>query len=213
MAKPTRHSKNTLPASVVLNSSIRTKPPKFSNPDDLESRIKEYFKWCEPHYEFVQEPFFVGTTMIPKYRPKVRFTKEEPLSMSGLAEFLDCSRTTLWKIFHNGSLPEEEMPKWMRDIGKENRERIVNSIKKALARIEHYWECKLAQPGAAAGTIFALINNFKNWQDVKVHMSLEEAELREEVEMLRAQVAARFYAVRDGKSSGSVVFKDRNFCF
>lgn len=196
---PKPSKKSELQKAVVLPAYIRTKHPKLDDPDDIERRIEEYFLWCEEHYELCAVPFFIGKKIQPQYKPRASLKKEQPPTLSGLAEFLDTERTTIWRISHANTVPESEMPKWLARMDKEQRDAICNAIKKATERVQHWWERKLNTPGAAAGVIFNLVNNFKNWQDVKVFMSSQEAQLRAEVETLRAQVAAPFHAAREGR--------------
>ena len=76
--------------------------------------------------------------------------------MSGLALFLDCSRTTLYQY-------ENELIKF-HNMSEEDKLRIMNAVKKAKRMVETYQEEQLFIGKSPVGTIFSLKNNF-NWKD------------------------------------------------
>lgn len=99
-------------------------------PDDIERKIDDYFNYCN--------------------------TNSKPLTMSGLALFLDCSRTTLYQY-------ENELIKF-HNMSEEDKLRIMNAVKKAKRMVETYQEEQLFIGKSPVGTIFSLKNNF-NWKD------------------------------------------------
>ena len=99
-------------------------------PDDIERKIDDYFNYCN--------------------------TNSKPLTMSGLALFLDCSRTTLYQY-------ENELIKF-HNMSEEDKQRIMNAVKKAKRMVETYQEEQLFIGKSPVGTIFSLKNNF-NWKD------------------------------------------------
>ena len=83
----------------------------------------------------------------------------KPFTMSGLALFLDCSRMTLYQY-------ENELIKF-NNVTQEDKQRILNAIKKAKRMVEVYQEELLLTARNPAGSIFALKNNFENWRDTQ----------------------------------------------
>ena len=98
--------------------------------DDIENKINDYFNYCNEN--------------------------GKPFTMSGLALFLDCSRTTLYNY-------DKELVKF-KDINEDDKLRILNSVKRAKRMVEAYQEEQLFLGKSPVGTIFSLKNNF-NWKD------------------------------------------------
>ena len=98
--------------------------------DDIEEKIENYFNYCNEN--------------------------SKPFTMSGLALFLDCSRTTLYNY-------DKELVKF-KDINEDDKLRILNSVKRAKRMVEAYQEEQLFLGKSPVGTIFSLKNNF-NWKD------------------------------------------------
>ena len=101
--------------------------------DDIEQKVEDYFNYCNEN--------------------------SKPFTMSGLALFLDCSRTTLYHY-------ENELIKF-NNVTQEDKQRILNAIKKAKRMVEVYQEELLLTARNPAGSIFALKNNFENWRDTQ----------------------------------------------
>ena len=100
--------------------------------DDIENKINDYFNYCNEN--------------------------SKPFTMSGLALFLDCSRTTLYNY-------DKELVKF-KDISEDDKQRILNSVKRAKRMVEAYQEEQLFIGKSPVGTIFSLKNNF-NWKDAQ----------------------------------------------
>ena len=100
--------------------------------DDIENKINDYFNYCNEN--------------------------SKPFTMSGLALFLDCSRTTLYQY-------ENELVKF-NNISDEDKKRIMNTVKRAKRMVEAYQEEQLFLGKSPVGTIFSLKNNF-NWKDAQ----------------------------------------------
>ena len=98
--------------------------------DDIENKVNDYFNYCNEN--------------------------SKPFTMSGLALFLDCSRTTLYNY-------DKELVKF-KDINEDDKLRILNSVKRAKRKVEAYQEEQLFLGKSPVGTIFSLKNNF-NWKD------------------------------------------------
>ena len=98
--------------------------------DDIENKINDYFNYCNEN--------------------------SKPFTMSGLALFLDCSRTTLYNY-------DKELVKF-KDISEDDKLRILNAVKRAKRMVEAYQEEQLFIGKSPVGTIFSLKNNF-NWKD------------------------------------------------
>ena len=99
-------------------------------PDDIENKINDYFNYCNEN--------------------------SKPFTMSGLALFLDCSRTTLYNY-------DKELVKF-KDLNEDDKLRILNAVKRAKRMVEAYQEEQLFIGKSPVGTIFSLKNNF-NWKD------------------------------------------------
>ena len=100
--------------------------------DDIENKINDYFNYCNEN--------------------------SKPFTMSGLALFLDCSRTTLYQY-------ENELIKF-HNMSEEDKLRIMNAVKRAKRMVEAYQEEQLFIGKSPVGTIFSLKNNF-NWKDTQ----------------------------------------------
>ena len=100
--------------------------------DDIENKINDYFNYCNEN--------------------------SKPFTMSGLALFLDCSRTTLYNY-------DKELVKF-KDLKEDDKQRILNAVKRAKRMVEAYQEEQLFIGKSPVGTIFSLKNNF-NWKDTQ----------------------------------------------
>ena len=100
--------------------------------DDIENKINDYFNYCNEN--------------------------SKPFTMSGLALFLDCSRTTLYNY-------DKELIKF-KDVSEDDKLRIMNTVKRAKRMVEAYQEEQLFIGKSPVGTIFSLKNNF-NWKDAQ----------------------------------------------
>ena len=98
--------------------------------DDIENKVNDYFNYCNEN--------------------------SKPFTMSGLALFLDCSRTTLYNY-------DKELVKF-KDLNEDDKLRILNAVKRAKRMVEAYQEEQLFIGKSPVGTIFSLKNNF-NWKD------------------------------------------------
>ena len=100
--------------------------------EDIENKINDYFNYCNEN--------------------------SKPFTMSGLALFLDCSRTTLYQY-------ENELIKF-NNVSENDKQRIMNAVKRAKRMVEAYQEEQLFIGKSPVGTIFSLKNNF-NWKDTQ----------------------------------------------
>lgn len=108
------------------------KPLKFKSPGELEGRIQEYYEWAKDNNKHI--------------------------TMSGLAWYLGCSRTTL--LNYENSLESD----WLKSVPDDVKTLYVDSIKRAKHRIEMEYEEGLFNKNSAVGAIFTLKNNYK-WID------------------------------------------------
>ncbi len=115
-----------------MSKNKANKPLKFKSPEELESKIQEYYKWAEDNNRHI--------------------------TMSGLAWYLGCSRTTL--LNYENSLENE----WLKSVDDDVKVLYVNSIKRAKERIEMEYEEGLYNKNSVVGTIFTLKNNY-GWVD------------------------------------------------
>ena len=107
-----------------------TKPLKFKSVEELQEKIDKYFDSC-----YITKTDDDGN----EYKHNIR-----PLTVSGLALYLDTTRRTLL------------------DYG--NKEEYSHTIRKAKAMIESFTEESLWQPKIASGIQFILKNNY-GWID------------------------------------------------
>ena len=127
------------------------RPPKFTDPEELQEKINQYFKDCEGHVLTDAD----GNPVVTKYGEPV-IVGARPLTVTGLALAIGFqSRTSL--------LEYEGKPKF--------REIIV----RAKSRIEQYTEERLFDKDGANGAKFSLQNNFKAWNDAAKEMAKESA--------------------------------------
>lgn len=108
-------------------------PLKFKSLKSLQVRINAYFRKCDKRTREV----------IDKNGNTYQVSSPEPYTVSGLAYHLGTNRQTL--------------------INYGNKEKYIDTIRSAKARIESDVERRLLE-GQAAGPIFSLKNNF-NWKD------------------------------------------------
>lgn len=111
------------------------KPYAFTNADDVQKRIDEYFEYAD--------------------------TKDKPYTMSGLALYLDVDRTTLVNYGGEGIGREYNYSK----IDPEELKKIIKSIQRAKKTVQNYAEENLyRKQGQVNGVIFALKNNH-SWKE------------------------------------------------
>lgn len=168
------------------------RPPKFDSVEELQTRIDEYFAWCDPHIEIIEVPVFVSTQKIWVVDRQAIRTQQEPYTISGLAVFLDTNRMTLLRYEEFASKENEDLPVHLRPVDSKVLRDFCYTIKKAKARIEGYVEGKLLKGGHPAGPIFNLKNNFGQWEDKTVVDNPAEAQYHKDVAELREQVVGRY---------------------
>lgn len=119
------------------------KPLKFKTPEELQEKIKEYFKYCDNtvvRTVFNKEGDIVQTITIP-------------YTVTGLVSFLDTNKQTL--LEYQGTVEGREKIDY----------RYADIIKNAKAKIEAGYEIKaLTGESNAVFTIFALKNHY-GWKD------------------------------------------------
>ncbi|MCD3223797.1 DNA-packaging protein [Clostridium botulinum] len=108
------------------------KPLKWKSPEELEEKIQEYYKWAKEN--------------------------KKRISVTGLAWWLGCSRTTLMNY------EKSEETDWLQRCTIEEKRAYVDSIKNAKRFIEMQYEEALFYKGSATGAIFTLKNNY-GWVD------------------------------------------------
>lgn len=128
------------------------RPPKYTNKEELEVLIEEYFKSCKG--EVLKDSS--GTPILNKWGQPV-IINDRPPTVTGLALALGfASRQAL--------------------LNYEGKEEFNDTITRAKSRVEQYAEERLFDRDGANGAKFSLANNFKGWSektDVKVSGSLE----------------------------------------
>lgn len=106
------------------------------------------------------------------------------VSVTGLAWWLNCSRQTL--INYENANDND----WLKGCSPEEKQKYVDTIKKAKRFIEMNYENSLFNKGEATGAIFTLKNNY-GWVDKQeivqtsnVKESLSETEIDEQLKTL-----------------------------
>jgi hypothetical protein len=106
------------------------RPLKFKTVKELESKIDEYFAWCDAR---VKEFFDTKTNAT------VVYNSPAPYTMSGLAFYLDIDRRTLVNYSH--------------------KDQFFPTIARARAKVEQDHETRLLESRTPQGAMFALKNN------------------------------------------------------
>ena len=111
------------------------RPPKYTNPEELERVIEEYFDYCDNRTKKV---------WIEKTQTEAMISDPAPYTMSGLARALGLSRQGL--------------------IEYAAKDMFSDAIKEARERVHEDVETRLMEGKAQTGAIFNLKNNF-SWKD------------------------------------------------
>lgn len=135
------------------SKDVGGRPMKFTDPDELQREIDNYFALCDPHTE---------RRLVDNNRQKPNgekiwdkeevMTEQKPYLVSGLAVHLGTNRTSLFNY--------RKVDHYPKDFDPEIRDRLIASIEGAFARIEAYMEEQLYK-GNSNGAKFALTNNYK----------------------------------------------------
>lgn len=123
------------------------RPLKFKSAAELDRKINEYFDSCiQEHWEPVKVDGEIKWIPVHDKDGNIMMIEKEPITLTGLAVFLDTDRKTL--------------------LNYESHEDFFPTIKRAKARIEQYTEKQLFDKSAknVAGIIFNLKNNY-GWKD------------------------------------------------
>lgn len=116
-------------------------PPKYKTVKAMQEAIDNYFKKCDGEYIRDEE----GNLLTDKNGNPVK-KNSRPYTITGLAlELGFTSRQAL--------------------LNYEAKEKFVDTIKKAKARVEQYAEERLFDREGANGAKFNLSNNFKGWSE------------------------------------------------
>lgn len=144
-------------------------PVKFTNPEEFDQKIDEYFDTC-CGYQPVEsiDPETGETKTIPQ---RVWIN---PPSVVGLANHLGCDYRTLLYINDNRYSANSVMT-------PELREKLVRSISRARQLIHEYTVQAALTNKSAQGPIFVLKNNF-GWRDEQ-HISQETTIKREKIDL------------------------------
>lgn len=111
------------------------RPPKYTNEDELNDVIEEYFDYCDNRIQQVYSK---------KQDDVIEIINPAPYTMSGLAYWLHIDRDTLLRY--------------------SKKAKFYGTIKSARDRVANDVENRLMEGGNAAGAIFNLKNNF-GWKD------------------------------------------------
>lgn len=127
------------------------RPPKYSNPKDMQVKIEEYFIICEG--EWLKDKN--GDPMLDKFGKPIKINEKVP-TVTGLALHLGF-KTRLSLLEYQAKGPYNEI------------------ITAAKSRIEAYCEARLFDRDGAKGAEFSLRNNFKGWSNNPQKEETDEA--------------------------------------
>jgi len=125
------------------------RPPKYTNPDDMQVMIDRYFDDCHVHRMIMNSLKVKGETL-EEYKDREFITDDEHPTITGMALVLDLTRQSLLDYQNS-----------VQDSVKDGE--YLDTIKKGKARVEAYAEQRMFMNNPT-GTIFSLKNNF-NWKD------------------------------------------------
>lgn len=140
------------------------RPPKYTNKEQIEELIENYFKSCEG--EILKDA--EGTPIFNKWGNPV-ILNQKPPTVTGLALALGFS-TRLSLLNYQG------------------KTEFVNTITRAKSTIERYAEERLFDRDGVNGARFSLVNNFKGWGE-KVPTALDTEEQSARIAQIKAQTA------------------------
>lgn len=132
------------------------RPMKFSNPEQLQKKIDEYFVSC---WDYARDMFgnrIKDKDESKKGKPVYIMKQVRPYTVTGLAVALDTTRETLLD-YESGEYFPEDMP-------EATRKGLSDAIKSAKQRCHAYAEEQLFIGKQATGPIFNLKNNY-GWID------------------------------------------------
>lgn len=140
------------------------RPLKFKTVEELQEKIDDYFRECDPHWIDVEVLVYpkktvaVGRKTIleddydqePDIKIVRRMSKQIPYTVTGLALALDTTRETL--LEYEGEVE-----------GREKSEGYADTIKAAKLKCQNFTELSLYGT-SPTGPIFSLKNNY-GWKD------------------------------------------------
>ncbi|HJQ07983.1 MAG TPA: terminase small subunit [Candidatus Saccharimonadales bacterium] len=140
------------------------RPLKFQSVEELQEKIDDYFRECDPHWIDVEilvypkKSVAVGKKMMleddydqdPEIKLVRRMSKQIPYTITGLALSLGTTRETL--LEYEGEVE-----------GREKSKEYADTIKAAKLKCQNYTELSLYGT-APTGPIFSLKNNY-GWKD------------------------------------------------
>lgn len=137
------------------------RPPMYKTAEEMQVVIDKYFEDCEG--ELLRDKK-TGEVVLDKWGNEI-WLKRKPPTVTGLALALGFnSRLAL--------------------LNYQDKEKFVNTVMCAKARVEAYAESRLFDKDGANGAKFSLANNFKNWAEkqeitanVNAKSDIDESEL------------------------------------
>jgi hypothetical protein len=195
MAEDKTPKKKAKAKKATKEKNLPGKPLKFPDLDELKKNIEDYFNWCNPHLEYVNRPV-LGKDGKYAIVPVPEITQQRPYTISGLAYFLDTTRSTLLDYERLAEMDSDQLPLKLRTKDPFLLREYSYTIKKAKSRCEGYVEEQLLSGRAQIGSIFNLKNNYEGWEDKTIHENAQETENRQAIEELRQKMLARLQAVK-----------------
>jgi hypothetical protein len=119
-------------------------PLKYKTAAALDRAINAYFDLCDPHTQRRVVDCGINEKGETIWREREVMTEQQPYTMSGLALAIGLTRQSL--------------------INYKNRDEFFDSITRAKARCEAYWEGRLDSKHDR-GAAFNLTNNYDGWRN------------------------------------------------
>ncbi len=136
------------------------RPPRYKSKEEIEEKIKRYFKSCEGEQLTDKE----GEPVLDKYGQPV-IINQRPPTVTGLALALGfTNRQAL--------------------LNYQAKREFVDTITRAKSMVEEYTEGRLFDKDGSSGAQFSLKNNFRGWN---TKTELDEEEQRARIEQIRVQ--------------------------
>ena len=164
-------------AAKVSGSNRGGRPPKYTDPGEMQRIIDAYFKSCEGEVlrDGNDEP------VLNKFGEAV-MVGQRPPTMTGLALALGfADRSSL--------------------MDYKGKRAFAHVIRRAKSRLEQYAEERLYDRDGQRGAQFSLQNNFKGWKDVK-DVSVATTESADIMAEVRARMAGALKTPPDAPGGG-----------
>lgn len=148
--------KKTSPAAVLPvpetdKKSNAGRPLKYTEAEQMQKKINDYFMMCDPHAELTLVERWDKDKKGCEIVEETRLSAQVPYTITGLALALDMTREDLLRY--------------------QKKDAFYDTIKKAKLKIQQFNEQLLARNGNNGGVIFNMKNNFGYSDEQKIEHS------------------------------------------